>query len=65
MGAKAFRYEFTLNELRYFLFAKKNCPKCGSKMRKSKGYEIVDGKIFNTQSLCIRKKRSKILSLFI
>ena len=48
---KSFRYNFTINELGYFLFANKNCPKCGSKMKKSKGYEIVDGSIFNTVSV--------------
>ena len=45
---KSFRYEFTMKELYYFLFAKKNCPKCGNKMEKNKGYEMVDGSIFNT-----------------
>lgn len=48
---KSFRYEFTLKELFYFLFSKKKCPNCGNKMIKNKGYEIVDGTIFNTNSV--------------
>lgn len=48
---KSFRYDFTMKELGYFIFSKKNCPKCGNKMKKNKGYETVDGKIFNTQSV--------------
>lgn len=48
---ESFRYEFTMKELFYFLFRKKNCPKCGNKMKKSKGYEMVDGSIFNTNSV--------------
>lgn len=48
---KSFRYEFTMNELSYFLFGKKNWPKCENKMEKNKGYEMVDGSIFNTNSV--------------
>ena len=53
MGKKldSFRYEFTMKELFYFLFRKKSCPKCGNKMEKNKGYEMVDGSIFNTNSV--------------
>ena len=47
---QSFRYDFTMKELYYFLFAKKICPKCGNKMDKNKGYEIVDGSIFNSNS---------------
>ena len=47
---KSFRYDFTMKELKYYLFSKKNCPKCNNKMTKSKGYELVDGSIFNTAS---------------
>lgn len=50
MKTKAFRYDFTMRELGYFLFKKKNCPKCNNKMNKSKVYEIVDVSIFNTVS---------------
>lgn len=47
---KSFRYDFTMKELKYFLFNKKVCPKCNHKLSKSKGYELVDGSIFNTTS---------------
>lgn len=50
MKTDVFRYDFTMGELLYFLFKKKNCPKCNNKMKKSKGYELVDGSIFNTVS---------------
>ena len=51
MKGNAFRYDFTIKELLYFLFSKKICPNCGNKMTKSKSYEIVDGKIFNTNAV--------------
>lgn len=47
---KSFRYDFTMKELYYFLFTKKNCPKCGNNMKKSKEYEIVDGSMFKSMS---------------
>lgn len=43
MGAKAFRYDFTMKELSYLLFSSKNCPKCNNKIKKVKNYELVDG----------------------
>lgn len=48
---KSFRYEFTGKELYYFLFANKKCPKCGNKMKKEKGFELLDGSIFSTNSV--------------
>lgn len=50
MEHDAFRYEFTGNELSYFLFKKKICPKCGGKMIKSKGYETIEGRLVNRKS---------------
>lgn len=50
MGAKAFRHDFTMRELGFLLFNKKNCPKCKNKMKKSKGYELVDGVQLSTAS---------------
>ena len=47
---KSFRYDFTMKELKYFLFNKKNCPKCNHKMIKSKGYELIDGSKISTVS---------------
>lgn len=48
---KAFSYEFSGNELFYFLFKKKICPKCGGKMKQSKCAEIVDGSIYKSASV--------------
>lgn len=47
---QSFRYEFTIKELKYYLFSSKKCPKCKNKMLKRKGFETVDGSIFNTSS---------------
>lgn len=33
-----YRYAFTMQELTYFIFGKKNCPQCGSKLEKEKDY---------------------------
>ena len=55
---QAFRYDFTMKELIYFLFGKKTCPKCNGKLNKSKSYEIVDGKnLIQIQFLCIFKNQ--------
>lgn len=50
METKSFRYDFTMKKLKYYLFNKKNCPKCKSKMTKSKQYEVVDGSNLSTAS---------------
>lgn len=50
MGHDAFRYDFTGKELFYYLFKKKVCPECGSEMTKFKGYETVDGAVFNNRT---------------
>ena len=50
METKSFRYDFTMKKLKYYLFNKKNCPKCKSKMTKSKQYEVVDGSNVSTAS---------------
>lgn len=36
-----------MKKLSFFPFSKKKCPNCGNKMVKNKGYEIVDGSIFD------------------
>ena len=48
MTDNAFRYDFTIKELKYFLFSKKKCPKCGSKMEKIKECKIIDGEKFKS-----------------
>jgi len=57
---KSFRYEFAINELFYFLFGKKKCPKCGNKMKKSKVCEMVDGSKFNTNSVPLYIKAREV-----
>ena len=51
MAVQSFTYDFTAKELTYFLFKKKICPQCGGLMEKKKCYEIVDGSIYNTNSV--------------
>ena len=46
MKAQWVRMDFTPKELRYFLFRKKRCPRCGGKMDRSKSYEIRYGREF-------------------
>ncbi len=56
----AFRYDFTMKELKYYLFNKKICPKCNHKMIKSKVYEIVNGSTFNSKSSAFFVPNSKV-----
>ena len=51
MKIQPFVYDFTTKELKYFLFKKKTCPKCGKLMEKKKCFEVVDGSIFNTNDV--------------
>ena len=39
----AFYYSFSPKELRYFLFGKKTCPRCGGKLQRHKEHETVYG----------------------
>ena len=41
-----FRYDFTTNELIYFLFKKKVCPQCGKKLVRVKDFEMKSGSDF-------------------
>lgn len=47
MEHDGFAYNFTPKELRYFLFGKKVCPRCGGHMEKSKEYETISGAEYN------------------
>lgn len=64
MNEKGFRYEFTKNEFKYFLFAKKNCPKCGNKLQKSKCEETVDGSIYSNVSAPLYISSQKVKRYF-
>lgn len=55
----AFRYDFTMRELFYFLFSKKKCPKCGTIMEKKKDYEIVKGTNFSQRSVVNQNSKVK------
>ncbi len=50
MEHKGFQYDFTPSELRYLLFGKKRCPRCGGQLVKRKGFESVKGEQLNTGS---------------
>lgn len=50
MKHDAFRYDFTFRELIFFLFKKKECPKCKKRMTQHKAFESVPGHVFNTRS---------------
>ncbi len=39
----AFYYAFTPKEMKYFLFGKKICPRCGGKLIRHKTYETIYG----------------------
>lgn len=60
MKHDGFRYDFTGRELAYFLFGKKICPKCQGKLVKSKGYETVEGSVFNSKTAAFFIPNSKI-----
>lgn len=62
--ANGFRYEFSVNELFYFLFKKKKCPKCGETMLKNKCAETVDGAKFNTMSVPLYIQGREIKSYY-
>lgn len=51
MNASSFRYEFTFHEFIYFFFKKKICPKCGAKLEKHRCFEIVDGSVFDANTV--------------
>lgn len=44
----AFYYSFKPRELKYFLFGKKRCPRCGGKLTRSKGSFTTKGALPNT-----------------
>lgn len=64
MSIQSFRYEFTAKELFYFLFKKKICPKCNGNLKKEKCCEIVDGSIFNTDSVPLYIKGRQVKHYF-
>ena len=50
MKHDAFRYDFTLKELWFFLFKGKQCPKCGGRLCREKRFETAAGSDFNSRS---------------
>lgn len=56
---KANRVEFTGPELKWFLFSKKECPRCGGQLTKKKHYEIHDGKEFARRMNLIHSPHQK------
>lgn len=50
MEHDAFRYDFTLSELLFFLFKKVECPVCKRRMARYRDFESVPGHTFNNHS---------------
>ncbi len=50
MKTKGFTYQFSAKELKYFLFGKKVCPRCGTWLVKQKCAEMVDGQTLASAS---------------
>lgn len=44
-GYTAFYYSFTPQEMRYLLFGKKACPRCGGRLHRQKAYETIYGRL--------------------
>ena len=51
-----FSYDFTPGEFAFLLFGKKNCPRCGARMRRIKGFEEADSSILESRSEPIHYK---------
>lgn len=64
MAIQSFTYDFTAKELTYFIFKKKKCPKCGCQLKKHKCCEIVDGSIFDTNSVPLYIQGSQVKRYF-
>ena len=47
-------YSFTPRQLKYFLFGKKTCPRCGGALRRHKGYTTLHGTMPHSHDKPIR-----------
>lgn len=56
----AFRYDFTPREFAYFLFSKKNCPRCSCRMVQHKEFEVVPGSTFNTRHHAVFRPNARV-----
>lgn len=50
MKTKGFTYQFSAKELKFFLFGKKLCPKCGASLIQEKCAEMADGQTLASAS---------------
>ena len=50
MKHEGFRYEFTMKELRYFLFGDKKCPECRSLLNRQKRFHSVKGSVYDSKT---------------
>ena len=50
MKHKGFQYDFSPEELKYFLFGKKRCPHCEGELLREKAFETVNSRELNTRS---------------
>lgn len=55
-----FSYDFTPGEFAFLLFGKKNCPRCGARMRRIKGFEEADSSILESRSEPIHYKAGTV-----
>lgn len=60
MRHQAFRYEFTMRELFFFLFGAKKCPDCGCALEKMKGFQTKDGSEFGPRTEVAFSKTVKV-----
>ena len=56
----AFCYSFTPRQLKYFLFGKKTCPRCGGALRRHKGYTTLHGTMPHSHDKPIRVDASRV-----
>ena len=56
----AFCYSFTPRQLKYFLFGKKTCPRCGGALRRHKGYTTLHGTMPHSHDKPIRVDTSRV-----
>lgn len=60
MKHDGFAYTFTPKELWFFLFGKKECPWCHSKMERRKSFTTVPGHTLNTRQDAFFRSNAKV-----
>lgn len=60
MEYDGFRYDFTWQELCYFLFGNKKCLHCGGNLERHKDFEFRRGSDFNTRQDAFFRSNAKV-----